>query len=340
MRQAGHEFRIGEAARIRDHHAKVLAQAFEHQQRIGLRYVAHLAEVAWQGQDAQAIGRMRHGRPQQRGIQAAQVARRLGEVEIAADVQVQLAIAHGPAEVHQRHAAGQGKQGARFGRGGLRRLAAQCRGARGMRMFLAVLHHAGQVHGQGAGADARPRAQQQDAAPRAVAARVSWLRVQQPRHDFLDLLRRHRGIHEVTDARAQGRDRTFRLAQQPHRHPRQARRNARQQAGQLGRSEQFPGLALAQGEVQEHHLGRDVRQAPRQFFRAGRFLGKHPHVAQRLPQLGRDVRAPGAEQKPPAVLQAYPLACMCLHLVHRAFTAKSRASAGRPTGRSGSSPRR
>ncbi|KAG1247092.1 hypothetical protein G6F65_020345 [Rhizopus arrhizus] len=85
----------------------MLAHALEHQERIGLRNVAHLAQVSRQRQHAQTVGRMRHGRGQQGGIQAAQVARGFREIELAADVQKKLAIAHGPAKVHQGNTAGQ-----------------------------------------------------------------------------------------------------------------------------------------------------------------------------------------------------------------------------------------
>ena len=56
-RQARHELGVGETAGIGHHHAEVLAHALEHQQRIGLRDIAHLAQVARQRQHAQAIGR-------------------------------------------------------------------------------------------------------------------------------------------------------------------------------------------------------------------------------------------------------------------------------------------
>ncbi|KAG1242185.1 hypothetical protein G6F68_016311 [Rhizopus microsporus] len=173
------------------------------------------------------------------------------------------------------------------------------------------------MHGQGAGTHARPRAKQQDATPRAIAAAAVRLRIQQPKHNILDFLRRDRRINKVADTCPQRGDRPLGLAQQTHRHARQCRGDARQRARQLGRLEQLSGLVFAKCEIQKHHLGRNFRQAPRQLFRPGRLLGQHPYVAQHLPQLHGDIRAFGAEQKPLAVLQANPLACMCLHISHR-----------------------
>ena len=199
-RQAGHEIRIVEAAGIGHHHAEMLAQPLEHQQRIGLRDIAHLAQIARQGQHAQAVGRVRHRRAQQGRIQAAQVARGLGEIEVAADVQIELAIAHRPTQVQQRHAAGQRLHGA--GLGGFGRLGAASPGTQRMRLFHAVLHQAGQVHGQRAGAHARTGAQQQHAAPLAVGAPAAGDgRVQQALHHVLHFLRRDRGIDEIADPR-------------------------------------------------------------------------------------------------------------------------------------------
>jgi hypothetical protein len=315
-RQAGHEFGIGEPARVGHHHAEVLAHAFEHQQRIGLRHVAHLAQVARQRQYAQAIRGMRHGRTQQGRIEAAQIARGLGEIEIAADVQVQLAIAHRPAQIHQRHPAAQGQVAAAV-RGRLGALGARGRGARAMLLLQPILHHAGQVHRQRAGAHARPRAQQQHAAARAVHAAAAGRHVQQALHHVLDFLRRHGRIDEVADPRAQRGDGAFRLAQQAHRDARDRRRDARQQTRQFGRLEQLARFVLAQGEVQEHHLRLDFGQAPAQFLDARDFLGQQAHVAQRLPELRGDAVALGTKQKPIAVLQANPLPGMCLHIAHR-----------------------
>ncbi|MOA43736.1 hypothetical protein D3C78_1659150 [compost metagenome] len=106
---------------------------------------------------------MRHRRAQQGGIQPAQVARGFRKIKVATDIQVKLAIAHGPAQIHQGYAVGQRQHGARlFARFG--GLGAVGRGARGMHLFQAVLHHAGQMHGQGAGAHTGARAQQQHAA--------------------------------------------------------------------------------------------------------------------------------------------------------------------------------
>ncbi|MNV59853.1 hypothetical protein D3C71_1522980 [compost metagenome] len=186
-----------------------------------------------------------------------------------------------------------------------------------MRLFQAVLSHVGQVYGQGAGAHPGARAQQQDTAPRTVRAPAVRLRVQQPQHDVLDFLRRDRGVDKIADARSKRGDGTFRLAQEAYRDTRQRGCDARQQTRQFGGLEQLSRLVFAEREIQEHHLGRYFGQAARQFLIARRLLGQHPHVAQHLPQLHRDIRAFGAEQKPLAVLQAYPLACMCLHIVHR-----------------------
>ncbi|EFV84001.1 hypothetical protein HMPREF0005_03139 [Achromobacter xylosoxidans C54] len=164
-----------------------------------------------------------------------------------------------------------------------------------MLLLEPVLHHAGQVHRQGTGAHARARAQQQHAAARAIHAAAAGRHVQQPLHHVLDLLRRHGRVDEIADAGTQGRDGAFRLAQQADRDPRNRRRDAGQQARQFGRLEQLARLVLAQGEIQEHHLGFDLGQAPAQFFDAGHFLGQQAHVAQRLPELRGDAVALGTK---------------------------------------------
>ena len=206
-----------------------------------------------------------------------------------------------------------------------------------MRLLHAVLHQAGQVHGQRAGAHARTGAQQQHAAPLAVGAPAAGDgRVQQALHHVLHFLRRDRGIDEIADPGAQGGDGAFGLAEQAHRDPGNARRDARQQAGQLGRTEQLAGFILAQREVQEHHLRRDLGQALGQVLDGGRFLGQHPQIADGLTQLRGHAIALGTKQEAVPALQAHhSLACVFMSL-----TVKNPASAARSSDPSGNSPRR
>ncbi|MNT36120.1 hypothetical protein D3C72_1721820 [compost metagenome] len=187
---------------------------------------------------------MRHRRAEQGGIQPAQVARGFSKIKVAADIQVKLAIAHGPAQVHQGHAAGQRQHGARL-LGWFGGLGAVGRGARGMDLFQAVLHHAGQVHGQRAGAHTGARTQQQHAAPGSVHAAAARRQFQETQHNFFYFLGGNGGVDKIADASAQRGNGAFRLAQQTHRHARHGGRNARQHARQLRRLEQLARFVFA-----------------------------------------------------------------------------------------------
>ena len=122
----------------------------------------------------------------------------------------------------------------------------------------------------------------------------------------------------VSDQSAQGRHGAVRLGQPAHRHPGQAGRDPRQRAGQVRGVQQLAWLPAIGREVQEHQLGIDLGQAPREFLRAGQLLGQQRGVSQGLGQLRADTAVVGAEKKTAAaLLQREPFASVCFHGSHR-----------------------
>ncbi|ABA50838.1 hypothetical protein BURPS1710b_1942 [Burkholderia pseudomallei 1710b] len=212
------EIAVREAAQIDDLAIEERAQPVHQAHARRVRHIAQPGQVRRQRRERDAARMARERRVHEGPVEAAQVAHRLDEIEFAARVQEQRAVARRQPEIDER------------------RLAAE----RGR----ALLHQHRQVRGERARAHSGARAEQRDQP--AVAARLIADVIEQPARDPERVLGGRGEIDEVAHARAQRGERAFRLAERAERDDRQPRMRHAQRGGRRARR-----LRVAAREIDE-----------------------------------------------------------------------------------------
>jgi hypothetical protein len=231
------ELAVREAAEVDDLVIEECAQPVHQPDARGIRYVAQVGEVRRQRGQRDAAGMTRERRIDEGAVEAAQIAHRLDEMNLAARVQEQRAVARGQPEIDER---------------GLPPLA---------RRTLLQQHR--QVRGQRAHPHARARAEQDR--DLAVPDRRLAEMVEQTARDAQRILPRRAEVDEVAHPGAQRGQRALRLRERTERDHGQARvGGAHRGGGDAGRRR-----AIGR-EVDEHQRRIEPRDALRERRRVER----------------------------------------------------------------------
>ena len=268
------ELVVREPAEIDDLLVEERAQPVQQPDARRVRHVAQIGEVRRQRRQRDAARMAGQRGIDERAVDAAQVAHGLDEVELAARVEEQRAVARGQPEVDER-----GLPVTRRGRparGAARRGSAVRRRAGRTRRAAPVQPHR-QVRRERAHAHPGARAEQRDqlaVTVRRLAARV----FEQRARDAQRVVRRAGHVDEIVHAGPQRGERAFRLGQRAERDHRQPRMRDAHRGGRRARRH---GRA---GKIDEDDRGIEPRDALRERARLERRglhrAGRHQRLAQ------------------------------------------------------------